>query len=107
MAWIEIAPGRLRHVDDDAKPKQKTQRGYVIPDIQPYKAVAGDMAGKWIRSRKEHRAFLKRNGFVEVGNEHRPFFEYGGKSRDNQWAERDYSYDRIRAELEGRTRRRS
>lgn len=41
----------------------------VSPDIQPYKAVGGDMAGKHITSRKEHREFLKRNRFIEVGNE--------------------------------------
>jgi|SRR5579862_8433946 len=42
---------------------------HVMPDIAPYKAVAGDMAGKHITSRREHREFLKRNRFVEVGNE--------------------------------------
>lgn len=42
---------------------------YAVPDIAPYQAVAGDMAGKHITSRREHREFLKRNGFVEVGNE--------------------------------------
>lgn len=41
----------------------------VMPDIQPYRAVAGDMAGKPITSRREHREYLKRNGLVEVGNE--------------------------------------
>lgn len=42
---------------------------HVNPDIQPYRAVAGDRAGKVIGSRAEHREFLKRNRFVEVGNE--------------------------------------
>lgn len=44
----------------------------VIADIQPYQAVAIDVAtGKapTITSRSGHRAFLKRNGYVEVGNE--------------------------------------
>lgn len=41
----------------------------VTPDIAPYRAVAGDRAGEWITSRKDHREFLKRNRFVEVGNE--------------------------------------
>lgn len=41
----------------------------VQPDIQPYMAVAGDMAGKYIKSRREHKEFLKRNRFNEVGNE--------------------------------------
>jgi len=38
-------------------------------DITPYIAVGGDMAGKPITSRNEHRAFLKRNKLVELGNE--------------------------------------
>lgn len=42
---------------------------YVVPDIEPYIAVAGDRMGKPISSRREHREFLKRNKFVEVGNE--------------------------------------
>lgn len=41
----------------------------VSPDIAPYKAVAGDRMGQMISSRREHREFLKRNRFVEVGNE--------------------------------------
>lgn len=42
---------------------------HIIPDIQPYVAVAGDRAGKVIGSRREHKEFLRRNGFEEVGNE--------------------------------------
>lgn len=41
----------------------------VTPDIAPYRAVAGDKVGEMITSRREHREFLKRNRFVEVGNE--------------------------------------
>lgn len=45
---------------------------YVAPDIQPYQAVAVDVAtGKppVIGSRRQHREFLRRNGYVEVGND--------------------------------------
>ncbi|WP_321874874.1 FmdB family zinc ribbon protein [Burkholderia cenocepacia] len=45
---------------------------YVAPDIGPYQAVAVDVAtGRppVINSRSAHREFLKRNGYVEVGNE--------------------------------------
>ena len=38
----------------------------VAPDIQPYKAMAGDQ--RWIKSRAEHREFLKENNLIEVGN---------------------------------------
>lgn len=44
----------------------------IIKDIDPYKAVATDVAsGKApiIGGRRQHREFLKRNGYVEVGNE--------------------------------------
>ena len=43
----------------------------VVRDIEPYMAIATDVAtGKppRIGSRREHREFLKRNGYVEVGN---------------------------------------
>lgn len=56
---------------------------HVIPDIEPYIAVTGDMEGKWITSRKQHREFLKRNNLVEVGNEKAYMTRYGGKSPDN------------------------
>lgn len=44
----------------------------IIKDIEPYKAIATDCAtGKRpnIGSRSTHREFLKRNGYVEMGNE--------------------------------------
>lgn len=44
----------------------------VIADIAPYQAMALDVAtgnAPVINSRSSHRAFLKRNGYVEVGNE--------------------------------------
>lgn len=41
----------------------------VMPDLAPYRAMAGDRAGQMISSRKEHREFLRRNNFSEVGNE--------------------------------------
>jgi hypothetical protein len=44
----------------------------VMSDIEPYQAVASDIAtGKppHISSRSQHREFLKRNDFVELGNE--------------------------------------
>lgn len=45
------------------------QAAMVSPDIAPYRAVAGDRMGQMITSRREHREFLKRNRFTEVGNE--------------------------------------
>jgi hypothetical protein len=45
------------------------QGAFVVPDIAPYKAVAGDRAGQWITSRRKHKEFLKRNKLIEIGNE--------------------------------------
>jgi len=42
----------------------------VMPDIQPYRAVAGDR--RMINSRAQHRQFLREFGLVEVGNEGPP-----------------------------------
>lgn len=39
---------------------------YVMPDIQPYKSM---IDGRMITSRSEHRAHLRANNCVEVGNE--------------------------------------
>lgn len=43
----------------------------VIGDIEPYRSVAADIDGKrhMIGGRRQHREFLQRNGFTEVGNE--------------------------------------
>ncbi len=45
---------------------------HIAPDIQPYQAMAIDSkTGKapMITSRRQHKEFLNRNNFVEVGNE--------------------------------------
>ena len=45
----------------------------IIRDIDPYQAVGADVAlgGKIpkIGGRRQHREYLKRNGYIEVGNE--------------------------------------
>ena len=45
----------------------------LIKDIEGYRAMGADVAcgGKrpFITSRSQHRAYLKRNGYVETGNE--------------------------------------
>lgn len=50
-----------------------TDAGFmVMPDIQPYKTVAADIrTGKpiVINSRSEHKEFLRRNGYEELGND--------------------------------------
>ena len=77
--------GRTKHVflsldeHDDYEPThckkpmfQVISAPQIVRDIQPYNAVAVDIAtGKppCIGSRREHKEFLRRNNLVEVGNE--------------------------------------
>ncbi len=73
--------GKTKYANKKRQPAPRVH--HVIPDIEPYKAVAGDMAGKYITSRSKHREFLKRNNAIEVGNEWKAFSEYGGKDHNN------------------------
>ena len=77
--------GELETVERKSTPR--TKHLHIMPDLPPYKAVSGDMAGKEVSGRKQHREFLKRNGFMEVGNEHKAMTEHGGKSSDNPWVD--------------------
>lgn len=65
-AIVEIRD-RSNFFDDE--PKGPT----VIKDIEGYQAMGADVAlngGRpFISSRSEHRAYLRRNGYVETGNE--------------------------------------
>lgn len=69
---------------------QQLSAAYVSADIAPYMAVAGDRAGKYITSRKEHREYLKRNRLIEIGNE---------KVRDTSAMRKVTDRKEIRAEL--------
>lgn len=78
--WIQVN-GEL--IPYDQYTFERESKVHIVGDIEPYRAVTGDMQGKWIKSRKEHRAYLKRNGLVEVGNEKAYFTRYKGMSPDN------------------------
>ena len=56
---------------------------HITDEFQAYKPVTGDMQGKWITSRRQHREFLKRNNLVEVGNEKSYMTRHGGMTADN------------------------
>jgi hypothetical protein len=58
---------------------------HIMPDIEPYRAVAGEDAkkGVYITSRSKEREYLKRNDCIQVGNEKDHFFKYNGKTHDN------------------------
>lgn len=77
-----LASDEFRHIEnrDDALKCPKDGAGMqriIMPamvqaDIQPYRAVVMDKeTGRYpeIHSRKQHREFLARNDYVEVGNE--------------------------------------
>jgi putative FmdB family regulatory protein len=60
---------------------------HVMPDIAPYQTVAADKeTGKLvdIRSRKDHREFLKRNGYEELGSQD----YWGHKEHDRERRDR-------------------
>lgn len=60
----------------------------VMGDIEPYRAVAADVDGKRhvIGGRRQHREFLARNGYTEVGNE-RMMPRREELSRDDRFAD--------------------
>jgi hypothetical protein len=60
--------------DGEIIPKQEaTRRGglNIMRDIEPYQNMKDR---GWITSRSQHREFLRRNNFVEVGNEQDKLF---------------------------------
>jgi len=64
--WVPIG-------GDNGLPDQiQTQGVQIIKDIEPYKPVAADKHNGQrpvIGGRRQHREFLKRNGYVEIGND--------------------------------------
>jgi hypothetical protein len=65
---VEIGNGSNR-----PEPEKRVKPKGVISDIQPYRAAASDIACNdkrpMISGRRQHREFMQRNGYVEVGNE--------------------------------------
>jgi hypothetical protein len=54
------------------KPRvSKTTGPFLMADIEPYQNMKDR---GWITSRSQHREFLRRNNFVEVGNEYNKQF---------------------------------
>jgi hypothetical protein len=53
--------------------EEKPKGPAIIKDIDGYRAMGADVASEgkrpWIGSRSEHRDYLRRNGYVETGNE--------------------------------------
>lgn len=79
--WAELG----KQIEDDT---DAPKRYYVMEDMKPYMAVAGDMTGKEVSGRRAHREFLKRNNFIEVGNEKGEFERHRGASPDNYWVQK-------------------
>jgi len=68
--WVQVN-GKL--VEVGANHVAPSRTGVMImPDIKPYQAMGVDIAtGKapLIHSRSQHREYLRRNGYIEIGNE--------------------------------------
>lgn len=68
LGLVEVTHGSNHY--DDPSPGAGMQ---IIRDIEPYRAAGSDVASDnkrpMIGSRSRHRAFLRDNGYAEVGNE--------------------------------------
>ncbi len=64
--------GKWGHVADMVRRMERGAGLQVIRDLEPYRAAGADVAcdGKRpvVGGRRQHREFLRRNGYVEVGN---------------------------------------
>lgn len=78
----------IREGSNVPEPEKRGKPRGIISDIEPYRAAASDVAcdGKRpvIGGRRQHREFLRRNGYVEVGNEQRPTRSDAPSSREAQ-----------------------
>ena len=67
-AMVEIGPNSNRPSEP-----LRSSGVQIIRDIEPYRAAASDVAAAGKRpvigGRRQHAEFLRRNGYVEVGNE--------------------------------------
>jgi hypothetical protein len=72
---VEIGKGSNR-----AEPEKLVAPSNLMRDIEPYKAAAADKETglrPHIGGRAQHRDFLKRNNYIEVGNERTRRETYG------------------------------
>ncbi len=99
--WHDLAEtwpeGCLGHFG--AKGRNNNDGGpQIIRDIDPYQAVGGDVANAGkppkIGGRRQHREYLKRNSYIEVGNERRPQkADYGAEVTEREVRQ---TYERLR-----------
>lgn len=84
----------IREGGNYPEPEKRGKPRGVISDIEPYRAAASDVAcdGKRpvIQGRRQHREFLQRNGYVEVGNE-------SGMRRSDAPSQREVTRERVDA----------
>lgn len=66
----------IREGSNAPEPEKRARPNGIIRDIEPYRAMGSDVAfgGKRpiIGGRRQHREYLQRNGYVEIGNERAP-----------------------------------
>lgn len=82
--------GKLVPKEEYQQPERKAP--YIQPDLPAYVPVGGPEAERFLKDpsnarmiegRKAHREYLKRNGFIEVGNEKAAFLRHSGKTAEN------------------------
>lgn len=65
--WKPIAERNITPIHCGVESLRIMNAPMVAPLFEPYKAVAGDR--RHIRTKSEHRSFLREYGYVEVGND--------------------------------------
>ena len=80
---IEIRPN-----SNYPEPDKNTRDPRCVSDIEPYRAIASDVACNGLRpvigGRAQHREFLHRNGYTEVGNDTGFNLNRGPSARESQ-----------------------
>lgn len=80
---IEIRPN-----SNYPEPDKNIRDARCVSDIEPYRAIASDVAANGLRpvigGRRQHREFLNRNGYTEVGNDFVPNHRVGPSDREIQ-----------------------
>jgi hypothetical protein len=101
--------GELYEIRDRSNYFEESKGPTVIKDIDGYRAIGADVAldgGRpWIGSRSEHRAYLRRNGYVETGNETPRVYDDRPTARQMQES-RVHDIKRAMGEYGSNTRRR-
>lgn len=100
----------IREGSNYPEPEKRNKPRGIISDIEPYRAMGADIAcgGKRpvINGRRQHREYLSRNGYTEVGNDRSPSRSDMPSAREQQ-ASRVHDIKRALGEFGSNTGARS